>query len=278
LRFLLTPSLLTTVVLAATLYAFGSRTPLRTVRHRRWRGVAFALALVLLDLVLCPAYDRVADESLAGHMLQHVVLMSVVPPLVLLAAPWLPIWRGLPLDLRRSLARSVMKIPAPMRRSLRWLVTPAPAWLLINADMGVWHVPWLYDLTLRSTPIHYLEHVTFLLFGLFFWIPVLDSRPLHTRLGQFQRAVYVTAGAAVGWLLAVVLAFAPTPLYGAYAALANRLGGLSALGDQQLAAGVMLGIGSIPFSIAVFVFIYRWLEEEKPSRPRAARHVTNPAP
>ena len=72
-------------------------------------------------------------------------------------------------------------------------------------------------------------------------------------------------------MLALVLAFAPTPLYAAYAALHHRLGGLSALADQQLAAGVMLGIGSIPFTIAVFVFVYAWLGEERPAaRPRSA--------
>jgi cytochrome c oxidase assembly factor CtaG len=273
---LLSPSLLTGVALAAFLHVLGSRR--RLPRHRARRALAFGASLILLDVVLCPAFERVADESLAGHMLQHVVLMSVVPPLVLLAAPWLTIWRGLPLELRRSLARWVVTLPAPMRRGLRGLVAPLPAWLLINVDMGIWHVPWLYDLTLRSAPVHYVEHATFLLLGVLFWILVLDSPPLRARLGQLQRVVFVTAGATVGWLLALVLAFAPTPLYPAYAALGHRLGGLSALGDQQLAAGVMLGIGSIPFTIALFVFLYRWLDEERPARPRLSREEAVPAP
>jgi len=65
-----------------------------------------------------------------------------------------------------------------------------------------------------------------------------------------------------------VLALAPTPLYPAYASLAHRPGGISALADQELAAGVMIGIGAIPFSIAVFVLIYQWLDEERAPRTR----------
>jgi putative membrane protein len=261
-------------VLSAALYVVGSRRRLRLIgrrpRYWSWRVAAFALSLVLAELVLSPPFDRIADQSLSGHMLQHVVLMSIVPPLVVLAAPWLTLWRGLPLELRRSLAGRVMAMPFGLRRAFRGLIALWPAWLLINVDLGVWHVPWLYDLTLRNAAIHDLEHVTFLAFGILFWIPVVDSPPLHARLDHLRRAVYLTAGATTGWLLAVVLALAPTPLYPAYAALPHRIGGLSAIADQQLAAGAMLGIGAIPFSIAVFVVLYRWLDEEKPARARPA--------
>jgi cytochrome c oxidase assembly factor CtaG len=70
----------------------------------------------------------------------------------------------------------------------------------------------------------------------------------------------VTAALVVSWVLAIVLAFAPRPLYNVYATLPHRPGGLSALGDQQLAAGIMWVPGSIAFTIAIIVFVYRWLE------------------
>jgi len=277
LSWLLDPDLLSSLVVAgALLYALGLRRRLATGRRRAEllrRTTLLAAALLLIDVTLSPAFDRYAEESLAMHMLQHVVLMTIVPPLIVLAAPWLTVWRAIPLDARRSIAHGVLRLPAFLRRSLRGLVSPLPAWALINVDLGVWHVPWLYDLTLRNTVVHGVEHTSFLVFGTLFWIPILDSPPLHARLGQLQRAAYATAGAATGWILALVLAFAATPLYPAYAALPRRLGGISAIADQQLAAGVMLGIGSIPFTIAVFVFIYRWLDEERPSvrRPNAAQ-------
>ena len=276
---LLDPGLLSVVLVAgALLYALGLRRRLASGRRRPElvrRAVLFVSALVLLDVFLSPAFDRYAAESLGAHMLQHVVLMTVVPPLVVLAAPWLTIWRALPLDTRRSLARGALRLPSPVRRGARCLVAPVVAWLLINADLGLWHVPWLYDLTLRNSVVHDLEHASFLVLGTLFWIPILDSPPLHARLGQLQRAAYAAGGAATGWILALVLAFAATPLYPAYAALHHRLGGLSALGDQQLAAGVMLGIGSIPFTIAVFVFVYRWLDDERPALTRRTALTTS---
>jgi len=264
------------VLLAAAHYALGLRNRYELVgrarAHEAWRTASFVAALVLLEAVLCTPFDRLAHRSLAAHMLQHVVLMSFVPPLLVLAAPWLIVWRGLPLQVRRPLAHGVVRLPARVRRVLRACITPWPAWILLNADLAVWHVPWLYDRTLQDGALHDLEHVTFLVFGILFWIPLLDSPPLHARLDELRRALYVTAGAATGWILSLVLTFAPRPLYPAYAAVANRPGGISALADQQLAGGIMLAIGSLPLSIAVFVFIYRWLDESKqPPRRKAMR-------
>jgi cytochrome c oxidase assembly factor CtaG len=264
---LLDPSLLSILVVAgALLYALGLRRRLATGRRRAelWRRTGLlAVALVLLDLVLSPAFDRYAAESQAMHMLQHVVLMAIVPPLVVLAAPWLTVWRSIPLDARRSAARAVLRLPAGVRRALRGLVSPVVAFVLASAAVAVWHVPALYDLTLRNAVVHDVEHASFLLFGTFYWLALLDSPPLRSRLDNLQRAVYAGAGMVTGWLLALVLAFASTPLYDAYADLPHRLGGLSAIADQQLASGVMLGIGSIPYTVAVLVFLYRWLDEER---------------
>jgi putative membrane protein len=246
------------LVLSAQLYVTGNR---RLV-HRRaaWRHLAFAVALALVALALCAPYDRLADESLAAHMLQHVALMAFVPPLLVLAAPWTFFWRAVPLTTRRRVA------PRAMR--LHGLLSPWPAFLLLNVDLAVWHVPLLYDLTLRNSAAHYAEHATFLLTGTLFWIPILDSPPLRAKLNELQAAGYVLAGMATGWVLALVLALAPSPLYPAYAALHHRLFGLSALADQQLAGGLMLGIGAIPSSVAVFVFLYRWLDEATRNAPR----------
>jgi len=246
------------LIVAAQLYVRGNR----RLAHRRgrWRQAAFAAALVLIGLALCTPYDRIADRSLAAHMLQHIVLMGFVPPLLMLAAPWTFFWRVLPLRARRRVA------PRAMR--LRHLISPWPAFLLLNIDLAVWHVPWLYDLTLRSEAVHYLEHATFLFTGTLFWIPILDSPPLHARLNELQAAGFALAGLATGWVLALVLAFAPSPLYPAYASLHHRLFGLSALADQQIAGGLMLAIGAIPLSVAVFVFLYRWLDEAARNAPR----------
>jgi putative membrane protein len=265
-------------LVAVGLYGLGARRRLRLVGavnpEWRWRGACFLAGVAAIVIVLGPTFDRWADELLWAHMLQHVVLMSFAPPLIVLGAPWIPLWRGLPLGVRRPLARFAVGLPGLVRAGFRGLRDPYVVFVLASVDLAVWHLPALYDLTLRNNAVHYTEHALFVALGLLFWLQVLDSPPLHPRLTALWRAGYTTAGAATGWLLALVLALAPTPIYPAYASLAHRPGGISALGDQELAAGVMIGIGAIPFSVAVFVLIYQWLDEE---RPRSRRRMSAPA-
>jgi putative membrane protein len=274
---LLQPAPIAAIVTLA-LYSLGTRRRLRLVGAARpewrWRGACFLTGVAAIVLVLGPTFDHWADELLWAHMLQHVVLMSVAPPLIVLGAPWLPVWRGLPLGLRRPLARFAVGLPRIVRAGFHGLRDPYVVFALVSVDLALWHLPALYDLTLHNSAVHYSEHALFVTLGLLFWLQVLDSPPLHPRLPALWRAGYTSAGAAAGWLLALVLALAPTPIYPAYASLAHRPGGLSALGDQELAAGVMIGIGAIPFSVAVFVLIYQWLDEERTPRTRRRASAT----
>ena len=104
-----------------------------------------------------------------------------------------------------------------------------------------------------------------------FWKQAIPSPPLRTRLADAQRVVYVIGGMIVSWALAVVLALAPHPLYGYYAHLSARPGGISAMADQQLAAGVMWVPGSITFLIVVLVYVNRWLTPTAPAPTPAPR-------
>jgi putative membrane protein len=253
-------------LLAAVLYARGRRRHLRIVaaRHRGglgWRALAFWAGLVTIVLALDSVIDNEAERLFWVHMVQHVLLMMVAAPLLVLAAPWIPIWKGLPLSTRRGLGAAYMRSPGwrAVRSVGRAVGAPIPVWILFNADLCVWHIPALYGLTLRSQAVHDLEHFSFLVLAVLFWAQVIDSPPLRPRLDEGRRVAYVTLGATVCWLLAVVLAFAPSPLYESYSALAARPGGLSALADQQLAAGIMWGPGSVPYAVFVFVALYRWL-------------------
>lgn len=104
-----------------------------------------------------------------------------------------------------------------VRRWGRRLSTPAVAWLLFNVDLCAWHVPALYGLTLRNSAVHELEHLSFIVLGVLFWMQIVHSPPLRAQLDQAQRVAYVLLAGTVAWGLAVVLAFAPAPLYAAYA-------------------------------------------------------------
>jgi putative membrane protein len=202
-----------------------------------WRKVALALGLVSLLVALVVPLTH---ELFAAHMAQHVLLLAVAPPLLVLSSQWTRLWQSLP----------------------RALTHPLFAWTLFNVTMVVWHIPALYDLALRSGALHVLEHTLFFVTALLFWSAAFDS----ARLASWWRIAYLTTGMLVGWLIALVLAFATSPLYSAYAALPNRPWGLSELADQQIAAGVMWVPGSLAYTVAIIVFVYRWLEPESSAR------------
>ena len=247
----------------------------RRRREQPWRPLTFYAGLVAIALALVGPVERMSDQLLWAHMLQHLLLMLVAAPLLVLGAPWLPFWRPLPLGFRRRVASELVRGPrlASVRAAARWLAAPAVAWVLLNGDLALWHVPALYDLTLRNDGVHYLEHATFLAFAMLFWAQVVDSPPFHSRLDDFRKALYLTAGAAASWLLALVLAFSSTPLYSAYSSIQPRPEGISALTDQQLAAGIMLGPGSVPYALGVFCLLYSWLAENDVRRRRPHRRT-----
>ncbi|MGB2875679.1 MAG: cytochrome c oxidase assembly protein [Gaiellaceae bacterium] len=277
------PILLFALLLSAVWYWGGSRRPrLRVVGRRAptpsWRVAAFYSGLAAIALALLGPVDSMSDKLLWAHMLQHLLLMGAAAPLLVLGAPWLPFWRPLPLAFRRRVAGAVVQSPrlAWLRSTARFISLPVVAWVLFNGDLAFWHVPALYDLTLRNTAVHYVEHLSFLAFGMLFWAQAFASPPFHPRIGDFQRVAFLTAGATAAWLLAVVLALSPTPLYRAYVSVHPRPEGLSALADQQLAAGAMWGPGSVPYALGVFWLLYAWLGEDGGGRrrPRHRRSLT----
>jgi putative membrane protein len=257
------PPLVLTVDLAI-LYWIGARrtvTPARKRVAQRWRSACFYTGLAVLAIALSSPIEPLSEQLFWVHMIQHILLLAVAAPLIVLACPWIRAWRCLPLDARRRLARDLShgRRTAPLRAVSRTLGRPVPSFLAFSVVLLAWHVPALFDATLRSGALHALEHTLFFLAAIMFWKQVIPSPPLHTSLVAAQRAVYAIGGMIVSWVLAVVLALAPQPLYGHYAHLPSRPGGISALDDQALAAGFMWVPGSITFLIVVFVYVHRWL-------------------
>lgn len=249
---------------AATLYWLGGRHN----RHRspspadRWRTTCFVAGLATIVVALGSPVDAFAGELLWVHMVQHVLLVLVAPPLLAWARPWNRMWHGLPLEFRRTTARALSQSPrlAPLRRTAAFLGGAVASWLLFNVAFVAWHLPAAYDATLNSQPVHVLEHVTFFGTALLFWTRVIDSPPWRSALTDAGRAIYVGLALLVGWVLAMVMALATSPLYAPYAAQASRPGGISALADQHLAAGIMWVPGSIPFTVVILFLAHRWLE------------------
>ena len=236
----------------------------------RWRTAAFIAGLATIVVALDSPIDDLAEELLWVHMIQHILLLVVAPPLLALARPWNRMWHGFPLGFRRKTARAVAESPplAPLRGAAHLLQDPIIAWLVFNATFIVWHVPAAYDATLDHPFVHAVEHLSFFGTALLFWTRVVDSPPWRSPLADVPRAIYLVLATVVSWVLAIAFAVATAPVYAPYADEASRPGGISALADQQLAAGVMWVPGSIPFMIAILFIVYRWLAP-RPSRERA---------
>lgn len=227
------------------------------IRHRLRQLLATVLAMVGTVGALSPFVDGRADQSFAMHMAQHLVLLVAVPPLLVLGAPWTPALRGLPQPLRERLVRG--PVLAPVRRAFQWLNRPWPAFLALNANLWAWHDPRLYDLTLSSPAVHYLEHTLFVGTGVLWWLQVVTSPPLRAHLDAVKTLPAQVSCMVSGWILAMWLSYAPTPIYSGYAGAAHLLGGMSALNDQRLGASLMWVIGGFPYGLSVAVRAYGWL-------------------
>ena len=237
---------------AALLYALGRRG-----KARVWREACFYSGVAAAFIVLEPPFDGWADKWLAAHMSQHVVLMTVVPPLVVLGRPWPRLWLPFPLSARRAVGGALAR-SAVFRRGGSFLMRPPVALAVQSAAIAVWHVPVLYDAAAHNESVHVVEHVCFVAPALVFWGALLDAPPVRARIDHLRRASWFAAAMVPGWILAIVLAFASAPVYAAYPSLT----------DQQLAAGVMWVPGSLAYLFAAFFAFYRWLEPSTGVEPR----------
>ncbi len=157
--------LLPFIALTVTLFLYhrGWRAAHRT-RPRQlpfWRAFSFAGGIAALWIAIASPIDALDDYLLAAHMIQHFILMSIAPPLIVLGAPTVPLLRGLPRFIR-VLLRPFFRARR-LHRVVRFFLHPVTAWLLMNIAYLGWHVPAAFELTFRSETIHQLEHACFFL-------------------------------------------------------------------------------------------------------------------
>ncbi len=271
------------VLVAFALHVLGERratviTGRPRDRGARRRAAMFYAGLLTVVVALQSPLDSLSEQLFWAHMIQHLLLLVVAAPLIVLGRPWMSIWRPLPLGFRRAVARTVMRAPylAPLRALLRAATSPLGAWILFDLNLVLWHMPGPYDLTLRNTYLHVLEHTTFLAFGILFWSHVTACPPARKRLSYLQRISYVAGSMIPNIGLSMYLGFAQHPLYGAYAALAHRPGGITALADQQIGAGIMWTAGDMPFLLAIVILSQRWFAQDERMTERLGELVGTP--
>jgi cytochrome c oxidase assembly factor CtaG len=233
----------------------------------RARTVMCALGILTGFVALCSPIDTGGDEYFFWiHMVQHLLLMMVAPPLVLLGIT------------------GIAPPPPGRARTARRLWTaitrPWTALIVFNATLLVWHVPQLYDTTLRVEPLHIVEHLTFIAAGVVFWWPIVDPIRAHagTTITSLKKVAMLTISGVPATCLGLVFSLGPRPFYDFYAA-APRLWGVSALTDQQWAGAVMFGAGNIIFFIPITIIFLRMFGDPAADE-RAAElvdHVDLPA-
>lgn len=214
-----------------------------SARYRRW---FFAAGVLTGFVALVSPIDTGGDEYLFSlHMVQHLLLMMVAPPLCLLGIA------GICVPLTGP--------PGPWRRAWRVLVHPWPATLIFSAVLLVWHIPALYDATLTTEPIHVVEHLSFIAVGVIFWWPIVDPMRGHNQqrwVTPFTKITMLVASGIPPTVLGLIFTVAPRAFYDFYAR-APRLWGLSPVADQQIAGVVMFGAGNLIYFIAVVAVFWR---------------------
>ena len=248
----LQPAIIAGVVLSALLYIRGVAYSRRhgIVRSLRWwRHLAFGAGLVVVLLALDSPLDVLADQWFWAHMVQHEALTILAAPLLLLGAPALPMWRAVPLAARRTSLRWLLRAGWPRRywHTVSHIATrPVATWVAFNVLFTVWHLPALYDLALRSEPVHIVEHMTFLGTALLFWSAIIPVFPAHARLSYPAKALYLGAAGIWSNVMGAVFIFSTGVLYPYYASVPHPAGGLSALADQHLGESRGRGVRERP--------------------------------
>jgi cytochrome c oxidase assembly factor CtaG len=250
------------LVVAGTLYLRGWRAlqPTRARELPSWRAVCFFLGLLALWIALASPIDALDDFLLSAHMLQHFILMSVVPPLLVLGAPLVPMLRGLPRWMVRGL-RPLFASRA-LHKVAHALAHPAVAWLVMTVAYLGWHVPEAFELTLRSEAWHNTEHMCFLVTSIAFWWVVIEPWPSRRRWSRWMVIPYLLTADVVNTILSAVLTFSGKVLYPSYAA-AERISNLTPLKDQILAGSEMWVLNSLVFLVPVAVIVVGMLSPRR---------------
>jgi putative membrane protein len=211
----------------------------------RRQVVYFVAGVVTLALTLITPLDALGRHALfSAHMLQLMLLNTLVGPLLLLS---LPEW----------LVRAAVR-PLTRPGSDLTLVVPLVAGLVFNATFLLWHSAPLFEPALRNEALHDLETATLLLTGTFRWWPLLSPADHRVRMASPVQIVYLLLESLPLDIFAVVLIFATNPLYATYAA-APRTWGISAMLDQEIAGCIALVPGTFLDIILMSTIFFAWL-------------------
>src|SRR5213596_2470665 len=243
-RWDLHPSVIIGLALLGGLYVYwGGLAPPRR------RVASFVGALTVLGLALNGPLHNLSDFYLfSAHMVQHLVLTLVFPPLLLYGTPaWVV----------RPLLR-----PRPVMRFARWATRPLAAGVLFSAPITLWHFPQFYEAALEHHGLHVVQHLVFIATAVIMWWPVLSPVPELPRASYGTQLLYLFALGLPMSLAGALITLADGVLYPFYVS-APRVWGLTPAADQQLGGLLMWVVGTIYLWVAASVVWFRWAAREE---------------
>jgi cytochrome c oxidase assembly factor CtaG len=215
------------------------------------RAASFYAGSLIMFISLVSPLHAGADRLLSLHMLQHVALTTLGPPLVVM---------GLTYQMLEPLRR-----PGAANRIATAVTNPVAAAMLFIVNMWFWHVPTVYQLAVTDVPVHAAMHIAFIGAGIIYWWPVLQSSP--NRLGEGGKLMYLFVTGMPMGLLALLLIATNSVVYSHYETT-ERLLGLSPIEDQQVAGIIMGALGEFAGFVAISWLFFRYLDRENEEVPR----------
>jgi putative membrane protein len=236
----------------------------------RWRVGSYVAGMWVLVLALVSPVDALGETLFSAHMVQHMLLMVVAAPLLVLGRPVIAYLWALPAGWRRAVASGPFRSMG-VRRGWTVLSHPLTVLVLHVAALWAWHVPALYQAALGSPLLHGLEHASYLFTAMLFWWTLSRAGRMGRWPGYGAGMLYVFGAALQSGALGALLLFARTPWFPAHAPGAE-LWGVDLLVDQQVAAALMWIPAGLVYTAAMLVLFVAWLRKADRAASHRERH------
>jgi putative membrane protein len=243
-----------------------------------WHAWSFAAGIAFLAFSLLGPLETYNEQLFTLHMSQHLVIMQLATPLLLLGRPVHLILKALPPRKTRATVGFLFG-KSPVRYAVIAMTGPVIGFLLFSVNLGLWHLPSLYEAALRNEWIHHAQHLLFAGFSMVYWWVIIDPMPRHHRLSEAWAIGSVFLSMMIGSVIGAILTLSETVLYPFYVETANPWG-WSPLVDQQV-GGLIMWVGSfVLYFVVVVVLVAQFLkrDEENADLAVSANSPEQPAP
>ena len=235
-------------------HRFPGSTP---ATRRQVASFSFAMAAIFLSLQ-GPLHELSDYFLFSAHMVQHLVLILLLPPFLLAGIPdWM--------------LRPALRVKG-VGTAARWLTLPLVAFALNNAIFLAWHFPGPYDLMMRNHGVHVTMHLMIMVTGTIMWWPVMSPLPELPRIAPVLQMVYLFLVGVPMMISAALITFSGDPLYAWYVEAPRVLPELSPLEDQRLGGVIMWVPGGLTLWLAITAVYFRWTQRERREDEAVALH------